>query len=147
MEIVIQTAPEAVIETTVETNIKFLAQCLRWMRSNWRSNISSTIYERHIWRKQLWNVYAVHLQTPMISFIVDPVLLYLLHRATQGNADLHRLSLMALVGWMFFTKIFKLIPHFIRYPRDIIFIPVTIVFGYGYGFIKLYALFTLPEVF
>jgi cellulose synthase/poly-beta-1,6-N-acetylglucosamine synthase-like glycosyltransferase len=32
MEIVIQTSPEAVIETTVQTNIKFLEQCLRWMR-------------------------------------------------------------------------------------------------------------------
>jgi cellulose synthase/poly-beta-1,6-N-acetylglucosamine synthase-like glycosyltransferase len=162
MEIVIQTAPEAVIETTVQTNIKFLEQCLRWMRyvirisssklkltlhrSNWRSNITSTLYERHVWRKQPWNVYAVHLQTPMISFIIDPLLLYLLHRATESDTDLHRRSLWTLVAWMFFSKIFKLIPHFIRYPQDVIFIPVTIIFGYAYGFIKLYALFTLPEV-
>jgi hypothetical protein len=116
------------------------------IRSNWRSNITSTIYERHIWRKQPWNVYAVHMQTPQISFIMDSLLLYLLHRATASDPTVHRRSLWTLVLWMFFTKIFKLIPHYIRYPRDIMFIPVTIVFGYAYGFIKIYSFFTLSEV-
>jgi hypothetical protein len=82
----------------------------------------------------------------MISFVMDPLLLYLLHRATESDPVLHRRSLWILVLWMFFTKIFKLIPHYIRYPRDVMFIPVTIIFGYAYGFIKIYSFFTLSEV-
>jgi cellulose synthase/poly-beta-1,6-N-acetylglucosamine synthase-like glycosyltransferase len=46
----IQSSPEAVVQTTLETNRRYLHQCLRWARSNWRSNITSTIYERHVWR-------------------------------------------------------------------------------------------------
>lgn len=38
------------VETTLENNIKFLCQCARWARSNWRSNYTSLFVERHIWR-------------------------------------------------------------------------------------------------
>lgn len=41
---------EAEVQTTLEDNPKFLKQCLRWSRSNWRSNITSMFGERHIWR-------------------------------------------------------------------------------------------------
>lgn len=41
---------EAEVQTTLEDNPKFLKQCLRWSRSNWRSNITSMFYERHIWK-------------------------------------------------------------------------------------------------
>jgi cellulose synthase/poly-beta-1,6-N-acetylglucosamine synthase-like glycosyltransferase len=41
---------ECEIETAVENNSKFLRQCSRWARSNWRSNFTSLFIERHIWR-------------------------------------------------------------------------------------------------
>lgn len=48
--------------------------------------------------------------------------------------------------WLVFTKIAKLVPHLYRYPMDVRFIPVAIVFGYLHGFIKIYALLTLNMV-
>lgn len=45
-----------------------------------------------------------------------------------------------------FTKVVKLMGLFLRNPSDIIFLPVSIVFGYFHGLIKLYALFTLQVV-
>jgi hypothetical protein len=45
-----------------------------------------------------------------------------------------------------FTKVVKLVGLFKRHPSDIIFLPVSIIFGYLHGFIKLYALFTLNMV-
>lgn len=45
----IQYNDECMIETTLENNPKFLAQCLRWARSNWRSNWTSLLVERHVW--------------------------------------------------------------------------------------------------
>ena len=41
---------EAEVMTTLEDNSNFLRQNLRWARSNWRSNITSMFYDRHIWR-------------------------------------------------------------------------------------------------
>jgi cellulose synthase/poly-beta-1,6-N-acetylglucosamine synthase-like glycosyltransferase len=37
------------IETTLESNPKYLYQCLRWARSNIRSNYTSTFVEKHVW--------------------------------------------------------------------------------------------------
>lgn len=45
-----------------------------------------------------------------------------------------------------FTKVVKLIGLFRRNPSDIIFLPLSIAFGYFHGLIKLYALFTLNMV-
>lgn len=41
---------EAEVQTTLEDSPKYLSQCLRWVRSNWRSNITSMFVERHYWR-------------------------------------------------------------------------------------------------
>jgi hypothetical protein len=46
----VQYHPKCEIETTLESNHKFLYQCARWARSNWRSNWTSLVIERHVWR-------------------------------------------------------------------------------------------------
>ena len=48
-ETYMQYHPECEVKTTLEDNPKFLKQCLRWARSNWRSNITSIFAERNIW--------------------------------------------------------------------------------------------------
>lgn len=44
----IQYEPECEIETTLENGRKFLYQCSRWSRSNWRSNWTSLVRERYV---------------------------------------------------------------------------------------------------
>jgi hypothetical protein len=44
------------------------------------------------------------------------------------------------------TKVVKLAGLFRRNPSDIVFLPVSILFGYFHGLIKLWALFTLKQV-
>lgn len=46
----IQYERECELETTLENGVKFLYQCSRWARSNWRSNFTSLCVERHVWR-------------------------------------------------------------------------------------------------
>lgn len=48
-ETYMQYHPGCEVQTTLENNPKFLKQCLRWARSNWRSNITSLFTERNIW--------------------------------------------------------------------------------------------------
>ena len=49
-KIMFQYHKEAEVQTTLENNWRFLKQCLRWSRSNWRSNITSMFCEGYIWR-------------------------------------------------------------------------------------------------
>jgi len=42
--------PECEVQTILEDNSKYLKQCVRWSRSNWRSNLTSMFNEQHVWR-------------------------------------------------------------------------------------------------
>lgn len=47
---------------------------------------------------------------------------------------------------MVFSKIIKLVTHFVRFPLDILLWPVSVLFGWYHGIIKMHALATLNEV-
>lgn len=99
-------------------------------------------------RQQPWSTYAVH-QTTLTAWAIptDFLLVYLACRATEDWGHSARVWLLACLGvWMFTSKWIKLIGHFIRYPVDIVFLPVSIIFGYIHGFLKLYAMVTLDVV-
>ncbi|KJZ77367.1 hypothetical protein HIM_03091 [Hirsutella minnesotensis 3608] len=142
----IQYNSECELETTLENGHKFLYQCSRWARSNWRSNWTSLVRDRHVWRQQPWCTYALHIATfTSLAFVIDPLLLASCWWATADWEIQHRLwAFCAQFAFMFgFTKVVKLMGLFMRNPSDVIFLPVSIVFGYFHGLIKLYALCTL----
>ncbi|KAK4204017.1 nucleotide-diphospho-sugar transferase [Triangularia verruculosa] len=144
----IQYERECEIETTLENGFKFLYQCSRWARSNWRSNWTSLVRERHVLTQQLWCTYALHIATfTSLAFAVDPLLLFSCWWATENWELRNRYILLAAeIIFMFcFTKVVKLVGLFRRNPSDIMFLPVSILFGWFHGLIKLYALFTLKQ--
>ncbi|KIV81723.1 hypothetical protein PV11_03886 [Exophiala sideris] len=146
-ETYMQYHPECEVQTTLEDNSKFLKQCLRWARSNWRSNLTSMFTERHIWRCQQWSLYAVHLTTLCPPAILgDLGLWFLLWRGVADwPADQARIAFYAFLAWMTFSKFIKLVTHFVRYPIDVFLWPVSILFGWVHGAIKMYAVVTLSE--
>ncbi|TVY75845.1 hypothetical protein LSUE1_G007732 [Lachnellula suecica] len=141
----IQYNRECEIETTLENNIKFLYQCSRWARSNWRSNYTSLVTEQHVWKQQPWSTYGLHIATfTSLSFAFDPLIILLTIKATQNwSADYQFYAVVAQLVWMSVSKVVKLVGLFVREPSDLIFLPVSVMFGYFHGLIKLYALFTL----
>ena len=48
-KIAMQYHKAAEVQTTLEDGPRYLKQCLRWIRSNWRSNITSMFVERKYW--------------------------------------------------------------------------------------------------
>ena len=80
--------------------------------------------------------------------MVDPLLLASCWWATEEwHVQYRRYAFWAQFIFMFgFTKIVKLMGLLLRNPSDIVFVPVSIVFGYLHGLIKLYALCTLSMV-
>ncbi|OAA46961.1 hypothetical protein NOR_02597 [Metarhizium rileyi] len=142
----IQYEAECELETTLENGHKFLYQCSRWARSNWRSNWTSLVTERFVWRQQLWCTYALHIATfTSLAFVMDPLLLASCWWATADwDMQQRKRAYWAQFIFMFgFTKVVKLLGLFRRNPSDVLFLPVSIVFGYFHGLIKLYALLTL----
>ncbi|KAI1284202.1 putative polysaccharide synthase Cps1 [Xylaria sp. FL0933] len=147
-EIRIQSDPRATIETTVESNSKYIHQCLRWARGHWQGNLSVMITASY-WcsSRYLWGLYYIYLgqfQTP--ALLIDGLLFFLLSCALKdASSGTATLAYVALGSWILFTKIVKLIPHFCKHPSDIKFILLSILFSYAHGFINLYALWTLDS--
>ncbi|KAK4136838.1 glycosyltransferase family 2 protein [Trichocladium antarcticum] len=144
----IQYHPECEIETTLENSTKFLYQCSRWARSNWRSNWTSLVRERYVITQQRWSTYALHIATfTSLAFLFDPLLLISCWWGTENWEPRDRYILLgAEIVFMFgFTKVVKLVGLFRRNPSDILFLPVSVLFGYFHGLIKLYALCTLKH--
>ncbi|EHY56476.1 hypothetical protein HRR83_002440 [Exophiala dermatitidis] len=146
-QVYMQYHPNCEVLTTLENNPKFLKQCLRWARSNWRSNLTSMFSERHIWRHQLYSAYAVQLTTLMPPAIMGDALLwwFLIQGTSDWSPENARLAFCIFAGWMTFSKFIKLVTHFVRYPVDIFLWPVSVLFGWFHGVIKLYAVLTLNE--
>ncbi|KPI42629.1 uncharacterized protein AB675_9516 [Cyphellophora attinorum] len=146
-EVYMQYHPECEVKTTLEDNSKFINQCLRWARSNWRSNCTSLFVERNIWYQQPWSTYAVQLTTvTQLAALGDVGLWFLLYKGVADWPEARAHQAYWLLGsWMIFSKFIKLITHFVRYPVDIMLWPVSVLFGWLHGIIKIYALLTLNE--
>ena len=144
--IAIQYSPGACIETTLGEYPKFLAQCLRWARTTWRSNCTSLFSDGIVWHTQPWCVYAIHL-TSFVNFSLfyDSALFYVLWLALEHSNNRYidkETALISMGVWVFISKLVKPFPHFWRNPGDLVYLPGYILFGYFHSLIKLYALLT-----
>ena len=139
---------EAEVQTTLEDNPNFLRQCLRWSRSNWRSNITSMFCDRDIWIYTPWSAYAVYMTTiSQWSFLWDCLLVYLLRQASANWDHDTQLLCFALFGiWILISKFIKVLGHYVRWPVDFLLLPVSITFGYFHAGIKLWAMCSLNVV-
>lgn len=100
-------------------------------------------------RQQWWCTYSLHIATfTSLAFAIDPLLLVSCWYATaELDIQTRKYAFWSQFVFMFaFTKVVKLMGLFLRNPSDVIFLPVSIVFGYFHGLVKLYALVTLNMV-
>ena len=101
---------------------------------------------------QPWSSYALHLSSlNPPALITDGLLTYLLYqsvKSTPKDASIvtPQTAFLTFFLWLLFTKTVKLLPYFYRYPSDIKFLPISILFGYLHGFIKAYSLLTVSKV-
>ncbi|PGH09428.1 hypothetical protein AJ80_07704 [Polytolypa hystricis UAMH7299] len=141
-----QNHPQAEVQTTLESDLKFLKQCVRWSRSNWRSNLRSLL-EWTTWRRYPWSTYTVFLTTPtQLTLMTEPLLIWLCHKTTEADAVLNFPSMVQLLGFIASTKFVKLVSHYRRHPWDLVLSPVSVLFGYFHSLIKIYSAFTLSNV-
>ena len=142
-----QNSPEARIETTFGNPRIFLKQCDRWVRSTWRSNSTSLFADQTVWKSQPWCVYAVYLSS-FVNFALfyDFALFYTLYYAVEASEVDRTTALASLTLILFISKMIKPFPHFWRHPKDLIFIPGYILFGYFHSLVKLKALLTVTTI-
>lgn len=145
-EIVFHNSPDALIVTTLGTSggwKKFRGQLDRWARTTWRSNATTLLADRTAWRTQPWCVYAVYFSA-FVNFALfyDAALFATLYFSSFYSAS----SMKRLGCLLFASKLIKPLPHYMRNPRDLPYVPLQILFGYYHSWVKLNALLTCTNV-
>lgn len=149
----VQVCKEACLQSTMKPNWRFLKQVLRWTRNTWRSDIRSIFTERHVWSRHPYTTYTMldKFLNPITLLLGPCLVIYLCfksrHYADDPNA--YHLSaaniLCSYLVWLLLTRTAKLVPHLIKWPTHIIYVPVWLLFGYYFAIMKIYALLTLHE--
>lgn len=135
---------ECFIETDMDEGLKFIHQCVRWARGHWRGNLIVMLKESYWYKTHLWTLYTIYLaqfQTP--AFLVDGLIFWLLHRSIIGSTILdYNLCMGTFIIWVMLTKTIKLMSHFSRHPKDVVYLPLALAFSYMHGLVNIYALCT-----
>jgi len=195
-----QNSPATTMYTTLGEPGKFFKQMDRWIRTTWRSNLTSLFSDQTPWRTQPWSVYAVYFSSFLnFALFYDLALLVTLWLGLPGSLNIDQSASFRLrdcfdeydISWyspwgtnanadwlatmktycapevidynyermefdtdkgralvilaiiLLCSKLIKPFPHFWRNPKDILWIPGYVLFGYYHSFIKLKALLTV----
>ncbi|KAI6265590.1 Type 2 glycosyltransferase, partial [Pyricularia oryzae] len=98
--------------------------------------------------QQLWCTYALHIATfTSLAFVFNFFILAALWRGIKcWNPVYRKFALYAQLAFLGFFKVVKLLGLIRRYPSDVVYVPVSILFGYFHGLIKIYTGLTLYKV-
>lgn len=141
-DIAIVTDPAATVETDLGEYPKFIQQCLRWSRTTWRTNSCSLFTDRTVWFTQPFCVYAVHIMSFFnFALFYDSLMVFLLRAAMEGTEHCDAV-VWALIVWIFLSKLVKTAGWWASNPRDLVFLPAAIAFGYFHSLLKLWTLLT-----
>ena len=144
-EIKIQFTDNATIETTLGQYPKIVAQLFRWARTTFRSNSCALFTDCIVWQRSPWTVWTTYIPSLFnLALFWDGGMLYALTKTNFYSESRNQmLLLLCFGGWVYLTKLVKLIPYFWRYPTDFFLfffpIPAYPLFAYGHSILKLWA--------
>ncbi|EGU85026.1 hypothetical protein FOXB_04446 [Fusarium oxysporum f. sp. conglutinans Fo5176] len=122
-----QDTEDAAIETTLGEWPKFKDQLLRWARTTFRSN-PVMLRDPAFISRYTWSCFMVY-WAGLVNFAIvwDALLITTFVLAEKsGGAEL-----VIFLIFMFWTKVIKIIPHFLQYPSDFPLVICQIAFGFS----------------
>jgi hypothetical protein len=125
------------METVLSEYPKFIEQVLRWTRTMYRSDPRSLVMGRGmLWRESPWTVYTHFLYGFVrFSLFYEIAMFWALCHSLPGTSGWPACILLAL--WIVAMKFLKLLPHFMKYPADLVYFPAGMLFGYLCSFLRL----------
>lgn len=116
----------------------YLKQRVRWTRNTWRSDLAALGDSRRwIWSNKNLALHTVDRFVQPFTLILGPI--FFVTAILSGFV----VTAFLFLGWIYATRLFKLLPHMARSPKALLILPYYIVFTYIIAVLKIYALFTV----
>lgn len=114
----------------------YLQQRIRWSRNALRADLKA-IKEGWVFRHPALVFFQIDKIFQSVAVMLSPI--FFIVSLLMG---IYSVALLIFVWW-FISRSIKMFPHLRRTPKDILMVPVFILYTFTTGFLKLYALFTL----
>lgn len=142
-KIKLQAGPESTMTTELGEWPKFNEQVLRWMRTTWRSKPRQLVHKMS-WMRQPYTTFSLMMWFFRLSLVQEAAMFWLLRATLKEAGKLARFPVAALglLVWIIAMKVVKILPHFRKHPRDLVYFPGYLVFGYWCTLVKIWAMLT-----
>jgi hyaluronan synthase len=116
----------------------FQKQRIRWSRNSFRSDLRA-LWQGWVWQYPYLAIMLVDKTVAPFTLLIGPIVLVV--AMIIGNWAL----VGALLLWWLLSRAFKILPHLVRRPADVLILPIFIAMTYYMSLVKAYALFTINE--
>lgn len=142
-DIKLQAGPETTMTTELGEWPKFNEQVLRWIRTTFRSN-PRQVFHRMSWIRHPYTTFSLLIWVTRMSLIQEGLMLRLLYKVLEirGSLEYFRLAAIVLYSWVTCMKLIKIYAHFRTHPKDIVYFPGYLLFGYWCTLVKIWACLT-----
>lgn len=114
----------------------FLSQQIRWTRNSWRADLKA-LYERWVFRSPIYTLYLIDRAIQPFTLLISPVFFVISLYLRLW------IPVLTILVWWAISRSIKMIPHLRKYPRDIVILPVFILFNFASAYIRIYALLSV----
>jgi cellulose synthase/poly-beta-1,6-N-acetylglucosamine synthase-like glycosyltransferase len=115
----------------------FVRQRVRWARNTWRSDLRALFLDRWVWRRPFLAFCMADKAVGAFTLLAGPVYLVM----ALGHGDLAFAA--ALLGWWWFSRALRILPHLRRRPSSVLLVPVFVAVTFVMAVLKLWALLTV----
>ncbi len=115
----------------------FVRQRVRWARNTWRSDLRALFLDRWVWRRPFLAFCMADKAVGAFTLLAGPVYLVM----ALGHGDLAFAA--ALLGWWWFSRALRILPHLRRRPSSVLLVPVFVAVTFVMAVLKIWALLTV----
>ena len=116
----------------------FQKQRIRWSRNSFRSDLRA-LWQGWVWHYPYLAIMLIDKTVAPFTLLIGPIVLVI--AMIIGNWAL----VGALLLWWLVSRAFKILPHLVRRPADMLILPIFVGMTYYMSLVKAYALFTINE--
>ncbi|MFA5986571.1 MAG: glycosyltransferase [Parcubacteria group bacterium] len=116
----------------------YLKQQIRWTRNSWRSDVTS-ITKKWMWKNPFLAFHTVDRFVQPFTLLLGPM--FLIIALYKGDW----IFVSVLIAWWMVSRSIKILGHLRKHPRDLLIMPIYIIYTYVIAVIKIYTLITVGE--
>lgn len=116
----------------------FFKQRLRWTRNSWRADLRA-VAQGWVWRHPALALFMIDRFVQPLFMLIGPVVF------TIAVVNAEWVFAGILLSWWMVSRFIRIFGYFRLHPRDVVYLPAYIIYGYINAVLRIYALATLIE--